>query len=135
MACAKPTIVVGEKGLAGVVEPGRVDALAYHNFAGRNVKEALGAEDLAHAVASILDDPERTARLGTFARDYVVENYDHRVGAAKLEQVYERALADPPLSAAERRRLLRTNLRYGLGRRLEVALRLRARQLLGRART
>lgn len=132
MACGKPTLIVGEKGLAGIVEPENVKELQYHNFAGRNVKDAVEPQRLADTIDLIMNDEPRREFLSNFTRQYAIEYYDYMVGAKRLEKVYEDALNDPPLSRTERVRLLWTNATYGYGWRYYVAWRLKLRSLLGR---
>jgi len=131
MACGKPTFVVGEKGLAGVVEPASAHTLQYYNFAGRNLKEPAAPGLLADAIDALMNDRTRYAELASFARAYVMENYDYRAGAERLEKLYDNALADPPLTRGERAKLFWTNLAVASGYRAYIALRLRARELLG----
>lgn len=128
MACGKPTVVVGENGFAGIAEPGTVDELAYCNFAGRNRREPASPAELAAAVQGLIDSPGRRAELGAFARRYVLENYDYRAGARRLEELYTEALGATPLSGAELRRLRRTLWTRGYARRLWVALKLKRRR-------
>lgn len=53
-------------------------------------------EQLAVAVARLMDDPDLRERLGRNARRTIVERFDSRIGAATL---YERLFGTPPPSA------------------------------------
>ncbi len=85
MACATPLIVsragaipevVGEDGYAAeLVTPGDVG-------------------ELADAIGSLLDDPERRARLGANGRKRVDELFSWRAVAATVAQAYEKVIAD-----------------------------------------
>lgn len=132
MACGKPTLIVGENGFAGVVEPEKVEELQYHNFAGRNVKSAVDPLKLADAIDLIMNDKSKRDFLSDFARRYAMENYEYMAGARRLEKVYRDALSDPPLSRSERFRLLWTNALGGYGWRYYLAWRLKLRGLFGR---
>jgi glycosyltransferase involved in cell wall biosynthesis len=134
MACGKPTLVVGENGFAGVVEPGSVDELAYYNFAGRNRNSPAEPALLADTIERIMAGGSDYRRLSQFARDYVLEHYDYRTGAERLERMYEAALGDPPLGRGERVRLKLENVLFGYGCRALVAWRLKLRGLIGRGR-
>ncbi|GAA4805056.1 glycosyltransferase family 4 protein [Nocardioides caeni] len=83
MACETPLVVsragaipevVGPDGLcADVVEPGDVEALA-------------------HAVAALLDDPERRARMGAAGRQRVKELFSWTAVAAKTADVFDEVI-------------------------------------------
>ena len=85
MACATPLIVsragaipevVGEDGYAAeLVTPGDVG-------------------ELATAIASLLDDPERRARLGANGRKRAEETFSWRAVAATVAAAYEKVIAD-----------------------------------------
>jgi glycosyltransferase involved in cell wall biosynthesis len=132
MAGGKPTLVVGEKGLAGVVEPETAAELRYYNLSGRNLKRTVQPSLMTEAVERIMRDRGEYDRLAAFARRYALEQYDYRPGAEELEKIYTSALMDPPLPAKKKLEVYLQNWMYGYGSQLLIALRLRARQLLGR---
>ncbi|GEM_PF-2776808 len=132
MACGKPTFVVGENGLAGVVGPDTVEELAYYNFAGRNVRAPVSPDLLANEVEGLVTDPARRDSLARFARDHVIENLDFRVGAERMEEIYERAITDPPLSGLDRFRVFLSNSMEGLGFQAYMIARSKVRTILRR---
>lgn len=134
MACGKPAMVVGEKGLAGVVEPSEAGKLAYHNFAGRNLTEPVSPVLLADRIEEVMTDGGRYTSLSEFSLAYVLENYDYRTGAERYSRIYEKALSDVPLSGSQKRSLLMNNLLYGYGRRLYLAWKRKLRGYVGRGR-
>lgn len=85
MACATPLVVsragaipevVGADGeCADLVTPGDVD-------------------ELKHAISSLLDDPERRARMGEAGRQRVQEMFSWRAVAVKVAAAYEDVIAD-----------------------------------------
>ena len=91
--------------------------LAYYNFAGRNRKEPADPSLLADAVEGIMMDPQRYRTLASSVREYVIDRYDYRAGAVKLEKLYEGALKSPPLTLMERVNLGVTRWILGYGRR------------------
>lgn len=134
MACGKPTLVVGENGLAGIVEEKNLSELAYYNFAGRNVKEPVSEELLVDAVERIMNDKSYYDKLSKYARECSLKHYDYRAGVEELESIYERSLNDPPLTGWEKVKLLVTNFLFGYLPRAYIALRLFLRVKVGRGR-
>jgi len=88
MAYGKPTIVIGDKGFAGVVEPKSVEDLAYYNFSGRNQKEPAPPELLAGVIRRLLENPAMRESMGGFGRRYVMEEFDVTIGAKRIEAIY-----------------------------------------------
>jgi hypothetical protein len=104
MATSKPTCIVGENGLAGVVRSDTVKVLQYHNFAGRNIDTPRDPSVLAGAIEEIMGDRDLYERLAAYSRKYIIENYGYRAGAERLEKIYEELLAAPPLTAGQKRK-------------------------------
>jgi len=123
MATSKPTLIVGEKGLAGVVEDVKTEELQYYNFAGRNITEQQDISLLANAIEEILTNKEKYRDLAEFSREYVKKNYGYREGARKLEQIYEKSLSEMPLTGYEKTRTLITAFLNGYCRRAYKAAR------------
>jgi len=92
MAYAKPTLIVGENGYAGLVSPGEVESIAYFNFSGRNQSEVSSAENLAIAMERLLSDEALRATCGEFGRNYVSKEIDVAQGANRIYKIYERLL-------------------------------------------
>jgi glycosyltransferase involved in cell wall biosynthesis len=132
MACGKPTVVVGENGFAGVADPSTVENLAYWNFAGRNRKDPAEPSLLADAVEGIMTDRTVYGDLSAFAREYVLERYDYRVGAKRLEELYLEAIDSPPLTAVQRFRTGITRCTLGYSRRFYIGCKLWLRGALRR---
>jgi glycosyltransferase involved in cell wall biosynthesis len=97
MATEKPTCIVGENGLAGIVDRDTVSELQYYNFAGRNVKSRQDPSVLADTIERIVNDSELYGALAKFSRRYVIDNYGYRTGAERLEKIYTNSLSDPHL--------------------------------------
>ncbi len=85
MACATPLVVSRAGAIPEVVGP---DGYAAELVTPGDVGE------LAEAIASLLDDPERRARLGANGRQRVDELFSWRAVAATVAQVYEKVIAD-----------------------------------------
>ncbi|UCF05095.1 MAG: glycosyltransferase family 4 protein [bacterium] len=132
MASGRPTLIVGENGLAGTVDPEQVALLQYHNFAGRNAKTPIAPVHLADAIEEIMNNRPRYEQLAAFARKYAIDNYDYRVGARRLEKIYTDSLDDPPLNRLAKMRLRWTNLLMGYGGQYLLVLRMKIREILGR---
>jgi glycosyltransferase involved in cell wall biosynthesis len=130
MACEKPTLVVGENGLAGIVNPSNAEELGYYNFAGRNVKYKVSAEKLADAVTSIMSDRDAYKKLASFARKYVEDNLDYKKGVVRFEEIYKEALQDPPLSIIQKWNLFWSNLVFGYGYQGYLGVRMIVKKIL-----
>lgn len=93
MACGKPTVVLGERGFAGIVSPETINKLAHYNFAGRNVPKHIHISHIeaADAITRLLLDGKYSQYLGNFALEYIRNEFDVRVGADQLERRYRSA--------------------------------------------
>jgi len=78
MAAATPVVSYGIDGVVEVIEDGREGLLAPPG----------DEEALAQAVADLLADPERRARLGTAGRALVTDQYSLQRSVASLEEIY-----------------------------------------------
>ena len=92
MACAKPTIIVGERGFAGIVDQTNVNTLGYYNFSGRNITEPVPFEVLSKAIISILNNKEYANSLSNFCQKFVTKEFDSKVGGERLEKIYYQVL-------------------------------------------
>jgi glycosyltransferase involved in cell wall biosynthesis len=88
MAIGKPSLVVGERGYAGVVQADTVSRIAHYNFSGRNLGIGEPEESLADVLGRLLRDRGERDRLGEFARAYVETKLDVGIGARKIERLY-----------------------------------------------
>ncbi|OQX91398.1 MAG: hypothetical protein B6D58_08290 [candidate division Zixibacteria bacterium 4484_95] len=134
MATGKPTLVVGENGFAGTVEPANFNKLSYHNFAGRNQKTPVSPVLLANEIERIMNDESLYDELSNYARACAIEHYDYKAGVEKMEELYKRALQSPLLSLWQKIGLLITSFVFGYLTRFYTALRIKLRVLLGRGR-
>ena len=130
MASGKPTLVVGEMGFAGTVSPENVKELGYYNFAGRNLNCIVSPEVLADEVVSIINDEILYEELAKFAREYAEKEYDYREGVIKLEEVFRQSINDPPLTGAQKLRLLFSNMVFGYGYQAYRGIRMILRNLI-----
>lgn len=87
MALGKPTLVVGNMGFAGAVEPRTLDELAYYNISGRNIvsEAALPPQALADRIDAILASSTEREALGTFALSAFQRMFSDERGAIDLE--------------------------------------------------
>ncbi|MBN2070254.1 MAG: glycosyltransferase family 4 protein [Candidatus Krumholzibacteriota bacterium] len=134
MACGKPTIVVGENGIAGIADPATTEMLQYYNFAGRNVSEPVDPRVLADTIEELMIDQARYDELSEYSKKYVIDNYDYRTGAARVEEIYRKELQAEPLSRATKIRVFINVLVFGYGYRLYIAWRIKLRGMLGRGK-
>ena len=134
MACGKPAIVVGENGIAGVAEPAGTEMLQYCNFAGRNITEPVNPRVLEDKIEELMTDQPRYRELSEYSREYVIDNYDYRTGAARVEEIYRKELQAVPLSRMRKMRVFINLLIHGYGYGLYVAWRIKFRGLLGRGK-
>jgi len=90
MALGKPTLVVGNTGFAGVVEPETLEQLAYYNLSGRNVPAdaVLPPEALADRLDAILSSATERHTLGVFAREAFKRMFVDDQGAIGFERVF-----------------------------------------------
>src|SRR3954454_14870957 len=85
MACATPLVVSDAGAIPEVVGP---DGLCADLVTPGDVGE------LHDAIAALLDDPERRARMGAAGRRRVLEKFSWRAVAVATAAAYERAIAD-----------------------------------------
>ncbi|MEE9231115.1 MAG: hypothetical protein V3U86_10460, partial [Acidobacteriota bacterium] len=96
MACAKPVVVLGERGEGELINEGSVENIAYTNFSGRHFRgRRERIKPLSDLLGELFNDEEALARLGRFSHDYILSEQDARRGAEQLTQVYKWALRSP----------------------------------------
>lgn len=93
MAYAKPTVVVGATGFAGIVTPETVDDIAFYNFSGRNQQAIAPVDHLVQALKELLQDKRLAEEAGRFGCDFVAKEIDVRGGLDRIEEVYRVNLA------------------------------------------
>ena len=89
MVFAKPTMVVGENGYAGLVSEQTVDAIGYYNFSGRNQKKLSSPKLLACELTNLLSDSEKQKLVGAFGQQFVLHEIDIKAGISRIEKLYE----------------------------------------------
>jgi glycosyltransferase involved in cell wall biosynthesis len=89
MAYAKPTIVVGQTGFAGIVSEQTIEDIAFYNFSGRNQKNSCSPEDFGQALARLIADSAYQKTVGQCGRDFVCKEIDVKGGIARIEKVYK----------------------------------------------
>jgi glycosyltransferase involved in cell wall biosynthesis len=77
-ASGVPVVASGSRTGGGVVVPGETGVLV----------DDFGVDALADAVAELLADPERRARLGRAAREHAEANFDPTLNARRIEGIY-----------------------------------------------
>ena len=92
MLFAKPTVIVGKTGFAGLVGDEDIEQLAFYNFSGRH--RALSPYDVSVAeltdtLRKLLEDRALYERVGALGRTYVLENLDADVAAKRYEALYQ----------------------------------------------
>jgi len=92
MAYAHPTLIVGEKGFAGVVCPEEVDAIAWYNFSGRNQKNDLPVDNFVNELSGLLEDQQKRIEIGEFGRNFVFREIDVVLGAQRIFNIYEKMM-------------------------------------------
>jgi len=96
MACGKPAIVLGESGEGEILDASSIGAAAHTNFSGRHFRDREEAtKPLAVLIASLLGDSEALAEAGRFSYQYVKDEFDARIGAEALAEVYQKAIVEP----------------------------------------
>jgi glycosyltransferase involved in cell wall biosynthesis len=121
MAFGKPVVVLGEQGFAALLEPATAERFLWHGFYGLGSGE-VGPESLAALLRPLVDDADRRAELGTFARELVEKRFSLTAASSRQEELYERWLAAPPARAALLRDAATTSLRlfdYKVRRRVD----------------
>lgn len=93
MIFAKPVVIAGVNGFAGTVDAQMADEIAFYNFSGRNLGEAKTHEqsvrELTAATARLLNDAAYYREVAAFGQNYIRQNLDVRVAAARYETLYQ----------------------------------------------
>jgi glycosyltransferase involved in cell wall biosynthesis len=94
MSFGKPLIVHGIQGFSRPFNPQTYDDFMHTGFWGIGDGD-MDPKPLVREIQLLADDPDLRARLGAYARQVVLERFSLDAAAAKLEEVYARAMADP----------------------------------------
>jgi hypothetical protein len=89
LACGAAAIVLGENGEAELIQSHNVEHIAHWNFSGRHFRHCDEKRPLKTGRWCISKDEMRSAAIQGQA--YVRANYDARVGAEKLNDIYRKA--------------------------------------------
>ncbi|MEX5631249.1 glycosyltransferase family 4 protein [Parafrankia sp. FMc2] len=96
LAFGKPVLLTGEKGFSTIVGPDTVAPLFWRGYYG--VGDGTPS-DLAGQLADLLGDAALRARLGTWARDLVLDRYSLTVTGRRLDEFLRDAAERPPVRA------------------------------------
>lgn len=89
MAYEKPTLVVGDNGFAGTVSPGKIEALYYYNFSGRNQKSLVPENELTNEINRLIEDEEYYDSVKSFGKSFLMKNISIQSGIRVIEEVYQ----------------------------------------------
>lgn len=89
LACGRPVIVVGNYGHSMIVDKDTFDFLHKHHFNIHFDKVDSPSERLLFLIEKIVFDEDYKNDLGIFGRQIAIEKFDSRIGAKKLENIYE----------------------------------------------
>lgn len=89
MIFAKPAIVVGEFGSAGIVTRSTAQKIMEYNFSGRNVEKQVTVNTLVKELSWLLEDEKYYKECATFSKDFVLREYDVWSHAKSIEEMYK----------------------------------------------
>nr|WP_319393026.1 glycosyltransferase family 4 protein [uncultured Desulfobacter sp.] len=89
MAYGCPTLIVGENGFAGTVQPDEIEGIAWYNFSGRNQKIPLPANKLSNQIERLFKDSAYAKEIGTFSKAYISSQIDVVNGSGKIFERYQ----------------------------------------------
>ncbi len=93
MAFGKPVVVVGERGFAELFSRKSADKFLYSGVYGREVL-APNKKKLDEQLRELAFSEHLRLEVGTFSREFIIQNYSLRAVSARLAKFYEAALAD-----------------------------------------
>lgn len=88
MALAKPAIVVGEFGSAGIVNEITAPEMVEYNFSGRNLRAKVPSGEIAKEISKLLEDEQFYKTCSDFSKDFVSREYDAWSHATQIEAMY-----------------------------------------------
>lgn len=93
MACAKPVIILGEKGEAEIVSLSNIEAIARFNFSGRHFRYAHHFDaDMPTLCERLITNNVLQNDACRFSFEYIKNHMNAEVGAQQLLTVYNKAL-------------------------------------------
>ncbi|MDI6101733.1 glycosyltransferase family 4 protein [Actinoplanes sp. NEAU-A12] len=94
MAFAQPLVVLGIRGFFLPAGPDTIDHFLREGFYGIGEGD-VDAAPLAAALRTLVDDPALRAERGRWGRRLILDRFSLKAAAKTLNEVYERALANP----------------------------------------
>ncbi|WP_323720634.1 glycosyltransferase family 4 protein [Acetomicrobium sp.] len=88
MVFAKPAIVVGELGSAGIVNETTAQTIVDYNFSGRNLKKKATINNLINDLLTLLKNKEYYKKCAAFSKEFVLREYDVWSHAKDIEEMY-----------------------------------------------
>lgn len=93
MAFAKPTVVIGETGYAGIVSPELIEEIAFYNFSGRNKKKFAVNDEFVAELTQLIEHKDYYQTVALFGKNWVYEHIDIAKGIDRIEDVYNQNIA------------------------------------------
>ena len=92
MAMAKPVVIFGPEGAFGPVSPDNAHILEERNFVSLDPPYPATPDVLYRSIDELVQDPIKSAALGNFGRQIVVERHSEESVARATEKVYREIL-------------------------------------------
>jgi glycosyltransferase involved in cell wall biosynthesis len=92
MACERPVIAMGTRGLFGIVEPSNFTEAWEHYFCDHKVFQPYSKEVFTTCLANVLSAPSKHIFLGKQGRKYVTQHFQITHVVQQLIQLYESKL-------------------------------------------
>ncbi len=89
MACERPVIAVGENRLVGLINPQTIEQGIHTNFGDCCKWQPVDWTELTSSIIEILKDEKKVDELGKWGRKIVVDQFDLKKIADKVEGIYE----------------------------------------------
>jgi len=88
MVFAKPAIVIGELGSAGIVNETTAQTIMDYNFSGRNLEKKTTINDLVNDLLILLKNEEYYRQCAAFSKEFVLREYDVWSYTNEIEEMY-----------------------------------------------
>ncbi len=95
LAIGRPLVVQGERAFSETFEPATTELFLSQGFYGLG-DDTAGVETLASQIASLINDPEKRARLGRFGREFVCSRFSLERAVDVQLEIYDSILKRPP---------------------------------------